>query len=214
MSRRERYLPDLDAYHERARTGPCFVCGIVARDPDFPDRHIVYEGDSAIAFFNRCPTQRGYVLVAPKEHREQATGDFTADEYLALQRVVYGVAEAVREEVGAERVYVLSLGSTRATPTSTSTSCPGPPARPTRSSSSPPLCWGRRARWICRKTRRPPSPRASVAGWERSDGFGQRDPGPQRRLRLPHKVLRWCIPCERGPRRDRIRPRPALDAGR
>ena len=31
----ERYAPDLDAYHERARTGPCFVCGIVARDPDF-----------------------------------------------------------------------------------------------------------------------------------------------------------------------------------
>lgn len=111
VSRRERYLPDLDAYHERARTGPCFVCGKVARDPDFPDRHIVYEDDSAIAFFNRCPTQRGYTLVAPKEHREQATGDFTADEYLALQRVVYGVAEAVREEVGAERVYVLSLGS-------------------------------------------------------------------------------------------------------
>ncbi len=34
VSRRERYLPDLDAYHERARTGPCFVCGIVARDSD------------------------------------------------------------------------------------------------------------------------------------------------------------------------------------
>ena len=107
----ERYAPDLEAYHERARTGPCFVCGIVARDPDFSDHHIVYEDDSAIAFFNRWPTQRGYTLVAPKEHREQATGDSTVDEYLALQRVVYGVAEAVREEVGAERVYVLSLGS-------------------------------------------------------------------------------------------------------
>ena len=110
VSRRERYLPDLDAYHERARTGHCFVCGIVARDPDFSGHHIVYE-DDAIAFLNRWPTQRGYTLVAPKEHREQATGDFTADEYLALQRVVYRVAEAVREEVGAERVYVLSLGS-------------------------------------------------------------------------------------------------------
>ena len=73
--------------------------------------HIVYEDGSAIAFFNKRPTQRGYTLVAPKEHREQATGDSTVDEYLALQRVVYGVAEAVREEVGAERVYVLSLGS-------------------------------------------------------------------------------------------------------
>jgi diadenosine tetraphosphate (Ap4A) HIT family hydrolase len=38
-------------------------------------------------------------------------GDFTVEEYLGLQRVVHRVAEAVREEVGAERVYVLSLGS-------------------------------------------------------------------------------------------------------
>ena len=107
----ERYAPDLAAYHERARTGPCFACGIVARDLDFSDHHIVYEDDSAIAFFNRWPTQRGYTLVAPKGHREHATGDFTVDEYLALQRIVYGAAEAVREEVGAERVYVLSPGS-------------------------------------------------------------------------------------------------------
>ena len=99
MRSSERYAPDLDAYLERARTGPCFVCGIVAR-VDSSDQHIVYE-DDAIAFFTRWPTQRGYTLVAPKEHREQATGDFTVDEYLALQRIVYGVAEAVREEVGA-----------------------------------------------------------------------------------------------------------------
>ena len=92
----ERYAPDPAAYHERARTGPCFVCGLVARDPDFSDHHIVYEDDSAIAFFNKWPTQRGYTLVAPKEHREQATGDFTVDEYVAPQRVVYRVAEAVR----------------------------------------------------------------------------------------------------------------------
>ena len=111
VSRRERYLPDLDAYHERARTGPCFVCGIVARDPDFSNHHIVYEDEDAVAFFNRWPTQYGYTLVAPKEHREQATEDFTVDEYLALQRIVYGVAEAVRAEVGAQRMYVMSLGS-------------------------------------------------------------------------------------------------------
>ena len=111
VSRRERYLPDLDAYHGRARTGPCFVCGIVARDPGFAGHHIIYEDEDAIAFFNRWPTQRGYTLVAPKEHREQATGDFTVEEYLVLQRVVHRAAEAMREEVGAERVYILSLGS-------------------------------------------------------------------------------------------------------
>ena len=107
----ERYVPDLDAHHGRARTGPCFVCGIVARDPGFPAHHLVYEDEAAIVFFNRWPTQYGYTLVAPKEHREQATGDFTVEEYLELQRIVYRVAEAVQEEVGAERMYVMSLGS-------------------------------------------------------------------------------------------------------
>jgi len=50
-------------------------------------------------------------LVAPIEHREHVTGDFSLDEYLVLQSAVYQVAEAVRRTVEAERVYVLSLGS-------------------------------------------------------------------------------------------------------
>jgi len=83
----------------------------VSRDPAFPDHHIVYEDEGAIVFLAMNPTQYGYTLVAPKEHKEQATGDFTPEEYLGLQRVVHRVAEAVREEVGAERVYILSLGS-------------------------------------------------------------------------------------------------------
>ncbi len=104
-----RHAPDLDAYHERARTGPCFVCRILAGDPDFAGHHIVYE--DAAAFLNRWPTQYGYMLVVPKRHREQATADFTVGEYLALQRVVYRVAQAVRGEVGAERMYAISFGS-------------------------------------------------------------------------------------------------------
>lgn len=107
----ERFVPDLAAYHERAGDGPCFVCGIVDRDADFAGHHVVYEDDWTIAFFNRWPTQRGYTLVAPKKHKKQATGDFTVEEYLDLQQVIYRVAEAVRAEVGAERMYVLSLGS-------------------------------------------------------------------------------------------------------
>ena len=112
----ERYGPDLRAYHERARTGPCFVCGIVDRDPGFAGHHILYEDEVAIAFFNRWPTQYGYTLIAPKEHREQVTGDFKVGEYLRLQRVVYRVAESLRREVGAERVCVLSLGSNEGNP--------------------------------------------------------------------------------------------------
>ncbi|HJQ28513.1 MAG TPA: HIT family protein [Rubrobacter sp.] len=107
----ERYQPDLDAYVRRARSGPCFVCAVVSRDPDFPEHHVIGEDDAAIAFLNKYPTQYGSALVAPKEHKEQVAGDFTIEEYLGLQQLVYRVAEAVREEVGAERVYLLSLGS-------------------------------------------------------------------------------------------------------
>jgi diadenosine tetraphosphate (Ap4A) HIT family hydrolase len=70
--------------------------------PAFPDHHIIYKG--AIVFLAMNPTQYGYTLVAPKE---QVAGDFTVD----LQRVVHRVAETVREEVGAERMHVLSIGS-------------------------------------------------------------------------------------------------------
>jgi diadenosine tetraphosphate (Ap4A) HIT family hydrolase len=107
----ERYQPDLDAYVRRVRTGPCFVCAILARDPAFPDHHIVYEDEDAIVFLTMNPAQYGYTLVAPNEHKEHVAGDFTVEEYLGLQRVVRSVAEAVREEVEAERMYVLSLGS-------------------------------------------------------------------------------------------------------
>jgi diadenosine tetraphosphate (Ap4A) HIT family hydrolase len=54
------------------------------------------------------------VLVAPTAHREQVSGDFTLHQYLALQRVVHAMAEAVRLALKPERVYVLSLGSQQA----------------------------------------------------------------------------------------------------
>ena len=107
----ERYLPDLDAYHRRAQGGPCFVCAIVAGDPEFSGHPRVYEDEKTIAFLTTNPTQYGYTLVCPKEHREQATGDFSMEEYLDLQRIIYRVAEAVRAEVGAERMYLMTLGS-------------------------------------------------------------------------------------------------------
>lgn len=106
----ERYQIDWEAYHHRCQTGPCFVCEIIAGNPDYP-ADIVYEDDETIVFLDKYPRLYGYTLVAPRKHREQVTGDFTVEEYLTLQRMVYRVAEAVRQEVGAERVYLLSLGS-------------------------------------------------------------------------------------------------------
>lgn len=104
--------PDLDAYLASVRAR-CFICELVAGTPAHP-HHVVYEDERAIAFLNRFPTVAGSTLVAPREHREQVTGDFDETEYLALQRVVHRVAEAVRRATAAERVYLLSLGSQQA----------------------------------------------------------------------------------------------------
>jgi diadenosine tetraphosphate (Ap4A) HIT family hydrolase len=109
IERPRRRRVDFDAIRA-ALDGRCFICETVAANPDF--RHeLVYEDAGTIAFLNRFPSQLGHVLVAPKEHREQVTGDFGEDEYLALQAVVRRVGEAVRRAVTTERLYVLSLGS-------------------------------------------------------------------------------------------------------
>lgn len=110
MNERTRKPFDFDAYIHDIQTKPCFLCAIAAKHPEY-DHHIVYEDENVIAFLNKFPALYGYTLVAPKEHREQVTSDFSVDGYLELQRVVYRVAEAVRLETDAERVYILSLGS-------------------------------------------------------------------------------------------------------
>ncbi|MDQ3590914.1 MAG: HIT domain-containing protein [Actinomycetota bacterium] len=106
----ERYYPDMDVLHHGFRTQPCFVCRILAGNNERP-QHFVYEDDKAIAFLDAFPRAYGYTLVAPKEHREQVTTDFTVERYLGLQQLVYRVTEAVREEVGAERMYLFTFGS-------------------------------------------------------------------------------------------------------
>jgi diadenosine tetraphosphate (Ap4A) HIT family hydrolase len=95
----------------RQRVGDrCFICELIAGNPEFP-HHIVYEDEAAIAFLNAYPPLYGYVLVAPREHKEQVTGDFSDTEYLQLQNVVRRVGEAVRRVVPTERLYIFSLGS-------------------------------------------------------------------------------------------------------
>jgi diadenosine tetraphosphate (Ap4A) HIT family hydrolase len=98
------------AMHHRFRKEPCFICRVVAGAPEFPE-NMVYEDGEALVFLDGYPKAYGYTLVAPKEHREQVTADFTAEEYLRLQSLVYRVSEAVREEVGAERMYLYTFGS-------------------------------------------------------------------------------------------------------
>jgi diadenosine tetraphosphate (Ap4A) HIT family hydrolase len=90
--------------------GRCFICELLAGNPQFA-HHVIYEDDYAIAFLNKYPRLQGYVLVAPREHREQVTGEFTPEEYLRLQWVVYRIGEALRQVLPTERLYILSLGS-------------------------------------------------------------------------------------------------------
>ncbi|MEZ4523245.1 MAG: HIT domain-containing protein [Thermomicrobiales bacterium] len=82
----------------------------MARNPEY-DHHPVYEDEIPIAFLNKYPVLDDCTLGVPKAHRELVTGDFTAEEYLQLQQIIYRVAEPVRLGTGAERVYILSLGS-------------------------------------------------------------------------------------------------------
>ena len=100
---------DLDAYVEKIRNNPCFICEMIAGQLN--GNHIIQQSDDFIIFLNKYPMLYGYTLVAPVKHQEQVTGDFSLDEYLALQRVVYRTAEAVRKTIQTERVYILSLGS-------------------------------------------------------------------------------------------------------
>ncbi len=108
---RDRF--DREAYLQETARG-CFVCRLIQGDPTLPPHHVIWQSDEAIAFLNRFPTVYGYALVAPVTHLERVTGDFTLHKYLALQRAVYAVAEAVRQALRPERVYVLSLGSQQA----------------------------------------------------------------------------------------------------
>ena len=106
---KDRQPFDLDSYIKRIQSSPCFICEIVAGR--LHGNHIIQQSDDFIIFLNKYPMLYGYTLVAPAKHKEQVTGDFSLDEYLALQRIVYRTAEAIRKSVDAERVYILSLGS-------------------------------------------------------------------------------------------------------
>jgi ATP adenylyltransferase len=99
---------DVEAYIKRSQEGPCFICELVAGTNP---HHMIYEDQTAVVFLTKYPSLLGYALVAPRDHREQVTGDFTLEEYLQLQRLIYQVAEAIRQVVPTERLYILSLGS-------------------------------------------------------------------------------------------------------
>jgi diadenosine tetraphosphate (Ap4A) HIT family hydrolase len=107
--RRTRTFP-FEEYLHRVRTGPCFVCAILAGHPDYPHDD-VYEDDDTIAFLVRWPTLLGHVLVAPKTHVESWVEGMSEDEFARFQRTVHRVATAVAATLPTERIYAMSLGS-------------------------------------------------------------------------------------------------------
>ena len=109
-----RRVVDFDGIKKKL-AGRCFICERIAGNPEFR-HHVVYEDDTTIAFLNAYPPLYGYVLVAPREHRERVTADFDLTEFLELQSVVHRIGEAVRRVVPTERLYVLSLGSQQGKP--------------------------------------------------------------------------------------------------
>jgi ATP adenylyltransferase len=108
-ARFERYHPDMEAMHRGFRTEPCFVCEMVSGNIRVPE-NVIREDDRTLVFLDAYPRAYGYTLVAPKEHREQVTADFAMEEYLEIQKLLYRATEAVREEVGAERMYLYTFG--------------------------------------------------------------------------------------------------------
>ncbi|WP_454848875.1 HIT family protein [Rhizobium binxianense] len=104
---------NLKDYLHDIGTRPCFICGLVAGDPNF-FHHRVHEDTETIIFLSKYPTLPGYCLVCPREHREDLARDLTRDEYLRLQEKVYFLSRALKKLFDAERIYVLSLGSQEA----------------------------------------------------------------------------------------------------
>lgn len=93
---------------ERARNGPCFVCAYLSGHPDY--RHeTIHRDDHVVAFLSRYPTLLGYIIVAPRAHIVDVTGD--RELFRRVTDVVHDVAEALKATVPTERVYLMSLGS-------------------------------------------------------------------------------------------------------
>ena len=107
----DRRVPfDAASYVERSCSGDCFVCRVAA-DASPRREFVVHRDERHIAFLPNFHVQRGYVLVAPIDHREGVVEDFALDGYLELQTLVRAVGRALSQTVPTERIYVLSLGS-------------------------------------------------------------------------------------------------------
>lgn len=114
MTKQAKIFPkkpfDSQQYNNRVKKSPCFICQIVSKNPEFY-HNIIYEDQKSIVFLNKYPVLYGYVLVAPKDHIEQVTGEISLEDYLHLQKIIYFTSESIKQVVITERMYILSAGS-------------------------------------------------------------------------------------------------------
>jgi histidine triad (HIT) family protein len=101
---------DVEKLVNQSTTENCFICEFLSGNPDFPHVEVFSTGEHTV-FLDRYPTMFGKVFVAPTQHFEGVTADFSLKTYLDMQTLVYQTAEAVRRALNPERIYVLSLGS-------------------------------------------------------------------------------------------------------
>ncbi len=106
----ERQEFDVDAYIERTRNGPCFICELVSGNPEYA-HHIIHQDEDLVVFLSKYPTLPGYCLVSPRRHVEDLSADITEAEYLHLHQHVFHISRALKQVFDAERIYILSLGS-------------------------------------------------------------------------------------------------------
>jgi diadenosine tetraphosphate (Ap4A) HIT family hydrolase len=101
---------DVAEYIRRTRGGGCFICEFVNGNRAYK-HHEIWRDDDAVVFLDKHQTVLGKILVAPLRHVEEVTSDFSQEKYLALQTLIYRVAEALRTVVPTERIYICSFGS-------------------------------------------------------------------------------------------------------
>ncbi len=89
----------------------CFICNIVNNGNLRKEHAIVYEDADNIVFLNKYPTQIGYVLVCPKQHKVDIFRDLKKQEYAKLMELARKTGKAIQQITDAERMYIASWGS-------------------------------------------------------------------------------------------------------
>ncbi len=97
---------------ELARRGICYQCYNLQTGDLFGDEHIVYKDDLFKVVLEPYPCAQGHTIVVYKSHREDIS-ELSEEEAGRVFGVCVRVVRAIKEGLGAEKVYLLSLPQLR-----------------------------------------------------------------------------------------------------